>query len=188
MIGAHNSGQRSEWRFPKTKHCPIRACNQKFQTRYIAKVHFQRDHAPFAVLCAECQMPVSKAHYQDHRDKYHGAAGDSSDGSDTASIGNGADNSGDDNADDNADDNVDDNADDNADDTADYNGDHDVVQFVDSSEPGPSPKKAKPSGIQIIECSISSWRNPKQETVPYDEPPVAHSSTAAAPVSTPVLL
>lgn len=153
MIDTHKGGQQSKWHFPETNRCPILPCNQKFPTRFIAKTHFLREHAPMAVLCDDCKTPVQKQNYRAHRLERHDSAEDTSvnisdDSSDDTSnsTSNGTSND------------TRNNRNDTRNNTNMDNSDDSDVELVVPTDPSPPAKKQKRPNLTIIDEKVGSWR------------------------------
>lgn len=54
----HGCGQFTEYRFPKTKRCPVIKCSLSFDTRSAALNHYKNIHAQNAIFCYLCNKPV----------------------------------------------------------------------------------------------------------------------------------
>lgn len=51
-------GIRTEWQFPRLKHCPVVNCCAKFGHRSQAIFHYRKFHSN-AILCTICDKPIS---------------------------------------------------------------------------------------------------------------------------------
>lgn len=58
LITLGGCGQITEWRFPKTKRCPVLRCSLSFGTRAAAMNHYKKKHARNAIFCHLCNKPV----------------------------------------------------------------------------------------------------------------------------------
>lgn len=66
ILGESNHSKVVKWRFPNTSKCPIKSCKNNYETKALALKHFQREHAPDAVLCQICDKPVYTKSFREH--------------------------------------------------------------------------------------------------------------------------
>lgn len=65
-LGGSSHYKVVKWRFPNTKKCPIKYCEDVFKTKLLAFKHFKEEHAPLAVLCQFCTQPVHVKSFKEH--------------------------------------------------------------------------------------------------------------------------
>lgn len=60
LITLRGCGQTTYWRFPQdSKQCPVKRCEEKFDSRLDAIAHYKLNHAMKAILCTLCDRPIA---------------------------------------------------------------------------------------------------------------------------------
>lgn len=60
LITLSTSDQVSHWRFPQnTSQCPVKSCQEEFDSRSDAIAHYKHEHADKAIFCPPCNKPIA---------------------------------------------------------------------------------------------------------------------------------
>lgn len=64
LVTLSGCGQITQWRFPKTKRCPVLKCSSSFETRLAAMNHYKKKHARNAIFCHLCNKPIGTSTFK----------------------------------------------------------------------------------------------------------------------------
>ncbi|XP_031628721.1 uncharacterized protein LOC116344364 isoform X2 [Contarinia nasturtii] len=74
LIALSGYGLEIVWQYPMNiTHCVVPNCKIVYETRSQAINHYRERHAPFSILCPECNRPISKqkSNFIGHYEKMH---------------------------------------------------------------------------------------------------------------------